>query len=151
MSNDPAIRTGFGLELLQLGRQWRQAVDAAIRQDIFPDAGWRPLYYLHRATKPLRQKDLAALIGIEGPSLVPLLDALAASGLLERVEDPQDRRARQLRLTASGEAVGARIAGRLAEVERELLHGVSDDELRAAEATLARIGSALALRKAGSP
>ncbi len=141
-------RAGFGLKLLQLGRQWRQAVDAAIIGDVFPGAGWRPLVYLRRAATPLRQKDLAALIGIEGPSLVHLLDGLEAAGLVERVEDPKDRRVRRLRLTPKGIELSMRIEARLAEVEQELLSGIADDDVRAATATLDRIGVALARYRA---
>lgn len=148
MPEEPRFRAGFGLRLLLLGRQWRQAVDAAISGDVFPGAGWRPLVYLRRASEPLRQKDLAALIGIEGPSLVHLLDGLEAAGLVERVEDHKDRRVRRLRLTPKGTEISDRIETRLAEVEQELLSEISDGELRAAAETLDRIGAALARYRA---
>lgn len=144
---DELKRTGFGLRLMQLARHWRQAVDAGIRRDAFPDAGWRPLLYLYRAPEPLRQKDLAALIGIEGPSLVRLLDSLVASGLVVRAQDPEDRRARRLALTPSGHATAARIQVRLAEVEAELLRQVDAPALSAAMDTLGQIELALQRRK----
>ncbi|MFC7551776.1 MarR family winged helix-turn-helix transcriptional regulator [Pseudoroseomonas wenyumeiae] len=128
---------------MQLARLWRQAVDAGIRRDAFPDAGWRPLVYLYRASEPLRQKDLAALIGIEGPSLVRLLDSLVASGLVLRAEDPEDRRARRLALTPSGLTTAKRIEVRLAEVEAELLRQVDGSALKAAMDALGQIELAL--------
>ncbi|RKK05835.1 MarR family transcriptional regulator [Pseudoroseomonas wenyumeiae] len=140
---DDLKRTGFGLRLMQLARLWRQAVDAGIRRDAFPDAGWRPLVYLYRASEPLRQKDLAALIGIEGPSLVRLLDSLVASGLVLRAEDPEDRRARRLALTPSGLTTARRIEVRLAEVEAELLRQVDGSALKAAMDALGQIELAL--------
>jgi len=140
---DDLKRTGFGLRLMQLARLWRQAVDAGIRRDAFPDAGWRPLVYLYRASEPLRQKDLAALIGIEGPSLVRLLDSLVASGLVLRAEDTEDRRARRLALTPSGLTTAARIEVRLAEVEAELLRQVDRSALKAAMDALGQIELAL--------
>ena len=140
---DDLKRTGFGLRLMQLTRLWRQAVDAGIRRDAFPDAGWRPLVYLYRAPEPLRQKDLAALIGIEGPSLVRLLDSLVASGLVLRAEDTEDRRARRLALTPSGLTTAARIEVRLAEVEAELLRQVDRSALKAAMDALGQIELAL--------
>jgi MarR family transcriptional regulator for hemolysin len=143
---DDLKRTGFGLRLMQLARHWRQAVDAGIR-DAFPDAGWRPLIYLYRAPEPLRQKDLAALIGIEGPSLVRLLDSLVASGLVVRAEDTEDRRARRLALTSSGLATAARIEVRLAEVEAELLRQVDGSALKTAMEAMGQIELALHRRK----
>ncbi|MCG7361358.1 MarR family transcriptional regulator [Roseomonas sp. ACRSG] len=144
---DDLKRTGFGLRLMQLARHWRQAVDAGIRRDAFPDAGWRPLVYLHRASEPLRQKDLAALIGIEGPSLVRLLDSLVAAGLVVRAHDPEDRRARRLALTPAGLATAARIEVRLAEVEAELLRQVDSSALRMAMEAMGQIELALQRRK----
>jgi MarR family transcriptional regulator for hemolysin len=140
-------RLGFGLRLMQLARSWRVAVDEGIGRDAFPDAGWRPLLFLGRATEPLRQKDLAALIGIEGPSLVRLLDPLVANGLVLRIEDPSDRRARRLRLTAAGAATAARIEARLREAEQELLAELDDDALLAASDALARIEEKLQRRR----
>jgi MarR family transcriptional regulator, transcriptional regulator for hemolysin len=143
-------RESFGLSLLQIGRLWRQAADAAIAGGVFPDAGWRPLLYLYRAGgEPLRQKDLAALIGMEGPSLVPLLDSLTAAGLVRRVEDPQDRRARRLSLTPAGEAIATRIQSRLVALEQDILSGLGEAELRTTAATLARMAEALARRRQG--
>lgn len=56
---------------------------------------------------PVRQKDLAASIGIEGPSLVRLIDTLVIKGLIQRSEDGTDRRAKQLCLTPEGHLVVA--------------------------------------------
>jgi MarR family transcriptional regulator for hemolysin len=144
------MRAGFGLRLLHLARHWRQAVDAGIRRDVFPGAGWRPLLYLHHAKQPLRQKDLAALIGIEGPSLVRLLDQLVAAGLVLRAEDREDRRARRLDLTSAGAAMAARIDACLAEMERDILGQVEDDALQAAAEALGQIEQALQARR-GAP
>jgi MarR family transcriptional regulator for hemolysin len=147
MSEAP-MRAGFGLRLMHLARHWRQAVDAGIRRDVFPNAGWRPLLYLHHAKHPLRQKDLAALIGIEGPSLVRLLEPLVATGLVLRAEDTDDRRARRLALSPAGAAMAARIDARLAEMEQDILGQVADDALQAATEALGQIEQALQARRA---
>ena len=140
MPQDPiALRAAFGQRLLHLGRLWRQAVEAEIQKDTFPDAGWRALLWLHRLGEGLRQKELAAAMGIEAPSLVRLLDSLSAAGLLLRAEDATDRRARRLTLTPEGRAVVARIEARLAAVEAALLEGIPDAELAACSDLLARL------------
>jgi MarR family transcriptional regulator for hemolysin len=135
---------------MHLARSWRQAVEAGIGRDVFPGAGWRPLLYLYRATTPLRQKDLAALIGIEGPSLVRLLDTLVSAGLVLRAEDTEDRRARRLGLTPLGTETAARIEARLAKVETELLGQVDDPTLRAAIGAMGQIELALQRHRAAS-
>jgi len=52
-----------------------------------------------------RHKDLAASVGIEGPSMVRLLDTLIDKGFLERSEDASDRRSKLLRLPPEGQKV----------------------------------------------
>jgi DNA-binding MarR family transcriptional regulator len=46
--------------------------------------------------------DLAAVFGASVPSMSRAVDALVKAGLATRVEDPDDRRARQVRITAKG-------------------------------------------------
>ncbi len=46
--------------------------------------------------------DLAEVFGVSVPSMSRAVDALVKSGLATRVEDPDDRRARQVKITAKG-------------------------------------------------
>ncbi|HWL82268.1 MAG TPA: MarR family transcriptional regulator [Roseomonas sp.] len=146
---DPDPRAGFGLRLLLLGRLWRQAVDAEIQRSAFSGAGWRALLWLQRGGEGMRQKDLAALMGIEGPSLVRLLDALCAQGLMRRAADTADRRAHRLLLTDAGRAAVARIEARLKAIEHALLDGLSDAELAPCTAVLKRLEAKLQDQRSG--
>lgn len=76
----------------------------------------------------MRQTDLAAALDIEGPSLVRLLDALQRQKLLERAEDPGDRRSKHLRMTAAGRVVCARVTETHAALSAGLLEDVSADD-----------------------
>ena len=68
-------------------------------------------------------------MGIEGPSLVRLIDLLQAEGLLERREDPTDRRAKMLHLTALGEKRADDINRVLRRVRSHLLKDISAEDL----------------------
>jgi DNA-binding MarR family transcriptional regulator len=46
--------------------------------------------------------DLAEVFGVSVPSMSRAVDGLVKKGLATRVEDPSDRRARQVRITAKG-------------------------------------------------
>src|SRR5258708_19911290 len=91
-------RLDFGFTLARLSRRLRQAVDAELRTFGLTDATWRPLAYVGRLGGGVRQKELATALGIEGPSLVRLLDSLERRGLIERREDERDRRPRAISL-----------------------------------------------------
>src|ERR1700761_3383653 len=96
------LRDGFGSLIARAGRQWRRAVDRRLQPFGLTEATWLPLIHLARASAPMRQKDLAAALGLEGSSVVRLLDALETSGHIERREEGADRRAKVISVTARG-------------------------------------------------
>lgn len=112
-----------------LARHWRQVLDAEFQSAGLTDATWRPLLHLDFLGDDTRQKDLAASVGIEGPSLVRLLDTLVAKGLIERSEDAADRRAKLLRLTPEGREMVGRIRETVTALESEILSPFSDGEI----------------------
>jgi DNA-binding MarR family transcriptional regulator len=52
--------------------------------------------------KPRQVGDLAETFGVSVPSMSRAVDALVKDGLATRVEDPDDRRARRIAITAKG-------------------------------------------------
>lgn len=112
-----------------LTRRWRQVLDSEFHAAGLTDATWRPLLHLHMLGNGVRQKDLAGSIGIEGPSLVRLLDTLIAKELIQRSEDAADRRAKLLRLTPEGELLVVRIKETVSSLENKLLSPFSDGEI----------------------
>ena len=57
---------------------------------------------LGRTAEAWQLGDLAELFGVSLPSMSRAVDALVKKRLATRVEDPEDRRARQVRITAKG-------------------------------------------------
>ncbi|HEX5928849.1 MAG TPA: MarR family transcriptional regulator [Solirubrobacterales bacterium] len=57
---------------------------------------------LGQASEAWQVGDLAELFGVSLPSMSRAVDALVKKKLATRVEDPDDRRARQVRITARG-------------------------------------------------
>lgn len=129
ISNSKIDRNNLLYHLGLLTRRWRQVLDSEFQAVGLTDATWRPLLHLHLLGDGVRQKDLAASIGIEGPSLVRLIDTLVVKGLLQRSEDGTDRRAKQLCLTAEGQNVVARIHEIVTTLENELLSPFSSSEI----------------------
>ena len=84
----------------------------------------------------MRQKDLAAALTLDGSSVVRLLDALEASGLIERREEGADRRAKIIVLTARGWSIIEQVEAASREVRNATLAGLSDDELGSATRVL---------------
>jgi MarR family transcriptional regulator, transcriptional regulator for hemolysin len=92
----------FGL--FMANHAWRRLTNDVLRKYNLSDATGRALLLLARQDG-IRQGCLADLLGIEGPTLVRLVDALSKAGFVRRSEDPDDRRAKILRLTNAGKQV----------------------------------------------
>ena len=75
------------------------------------------------------QNDLAAAVGIEGPTLTRHLDALERQGLVRRGQDPADRRAVVVELTEEGHAAHARLLEVVIAFDRQLRGGLSQDDV----------------------
>src|ERR1700740_3584584 len=123
------IHAEFGLLITRLRRLWRREVDQAVAAHGLSQATAIPLVVLSRRGKSVRQCVLAEELGIEGPSLVRLIDLLQAEGLVERREDPTDRRAKTLHLTPTGEAKAEEINRVLRRVRADLLKDIDADDL----------------------
>jgi len=133
------IHAEIGRLIARLARVWRRESDQALSEHGLSYATAIPLLVLSRQGGNVRQGVLADELGIEGPSLVRLIDVLQAEGLVERREDPTDRRAKTLHLTVAGEAKVEDTNRVLRRVRASLLKHVGPEELAVAFATLQRI------------
>jgi MarR family transcriptional regulator for hemolysin len=125
------IRAPFGALVSQTARRWRRVVDRRLQPFGLTEATWLPLLRVARASAPMRQKDLAASLSLDSSSVVRLVDALQAAGLVERREE-EDRRAKTIVLTALGKETVARVEQVAREVRDEALADVADTDVSAA-------------------
>jgi MarR family transcriptional regulator, transcriptional regulator for hemolysin len=134
-----SIVAEIGLLISRIGRLWRREADQALAAHGLSEAAAIPLVILSRRGKCVRQGVLAEEMGIEGPSLVRLIDLLQAEGLVERREDPTDRRAKMLHLTPLGEIRADEINRVLRRVRAYLLKDISGEDLAVTFEVLQRI------------
>ncbi len=145
-SEIPSATSVFGQVVMQVSRLWRRELDHALASHGLSQATGLPLLLLSRHDC-LRQGTLAEQLGIEGPSLVRLIDMLAAEHLVERREDPTDRRAKTLHITEAGRRKAAEIELVVQGVRAHLLSDIAPAELEAA-LTVLRAVEARLLREA---
>lgn len=124
-----SLRLRFGFQLVGFARRWRRELDRRLAVVGLSDATWAPLIHLHQAGDGISQKELAALVGIDGSSLVRLLDILTERGLIERRVEKDDRRTRLVFLTPAGRDAVRDIRGQLLQAEKAMLADLSDDEI----------------------
>jgi len=138
------VRAGFGAQIARAARLWRRVVDHRMRPFGLTEATWLPLLHLARAPTAMRQKELAASLTLDSSSVVRLLDALEAAGLIERREDGADRRAKAIVLTRLGRATVAKVERVAQQVRGDALMGLAEDELATASHVLDHVCRVLA-------
>ncbi|MEZ2353743.1 MarR family winged helix-turn-helix transcriptional regulator [Caballeronia sp. RCC_10] len=129
MTSLDLLRRSVSSTLVLAARRWRRTSHGVLASYGVSEACAVPLLAAHRLGQAVRQVALAEHIGIEGPSLVRLLDQLCAAGLVRRDEDPEDKRAKTISLTDEGRAVTARMEERLVSLRERLLKDVSREDL----------------------
>ncbi|WP_322011874.1 MarR family winged helix-turn-helix transcriptional regulator [Paraburkholderia sp. J12] len=131
MSNLHTLRLAVSSTLVVAARKWRRTSDSVLSTYNVSEACSTPLLIAGRLGEAVRQVTLAEHVGIEGPSLVRLLDQLCAAGLVRRDEDPDDRRAKTITLTDAGHAVTEKMEEDLRALRGRVLKGVTRADLEA--------------------
>lgn len=122
-----------------VGRLWRRAANQMLDRFGLSHATAAPLLALQRLGGSARQGQVAEEAGLEGPSLVRIVDLLVADGLVSRAEDSSDRRAKILTLTEAGEQRLQSIGRILDSIRDGLVAGVDASQLHAAVAVLCAV------------
>jgi MarR family transcriptional regulator, transcriptional regulator for hemolysin len=135
--------TPLGLRLFQASKAVRRAFDSALAEADGSIPTWLVLTHL-KAAAWRSQHDLAAAVGIEGPTLTRHLDGLERRGLVHRSQDPANRRAVLVELTDEGHAAHARLLEVVIAFDRRLRKGLSSDETAQLGALLDRLSANVA-------
>ena len=152
--NTEPARARLGFALVTMVRRWRSQVENQLTASGLTDATWMPLLHLRASGDGVTQKDLAQRVGLDGSSLVRLLDILESRGWVERRTSDTDRRSKRIFLTEAGHATVQQLRKTMLAVEYQLIQDLSDTEVSALLGSVAKIDQRLAqLRQAdaGAP
>lgn len=111
-------------------RRFRARFAEKVRSTSQTEARWSALYFLSHSPEGLIQTDLAERMGVQGPTLVRLLDALEEQGLVARRSAPEDRRVKRVVILPAGLEVIGEIDVVVSEMRDHCFTGISDEDLR---------------------
>jgi MarR family transcriptional regulator for hemolysin len=135
---DSPMRQAFLTELSVAGRKMRTLFDGLVRRRGLSLSRARLLLHLAR-TRGANQTELAAVLELERPTVVRLLDGLEKQGLIRRQAVDGDRRAKQVALTEMAGPEVAAMEAMTVETRARLLAGIEEGELEVASRVLARL------------
>ena len=124
-----SIREHVGITISRTARTWRTKLDERLSPLGLTQARWLVLMHLSRMGGESLQKELAFVVGVEGPTLVRVLDGLERIGLVQRLGVEGDKRARLIRLTPKADSVISDIMRIGIKLRGEALAGISDEDL----------------------
>lgn len=144
-----SLNAEFITALRRVTQRWRTLWDAELRDSGQTLGRARALMLLSQAGGSAMQRDLAAQLSIEHPTLVRLLDSLEAQGLIRREPVPGNARANRIMLT-EGAAPVVEVVDTISEALRErVLRGIPREELETALRVLRSVASRLEELEAG--
>jgi DNA-binding MarR family transcriptional regulator len=116
-------------------------------------AQWKVLFRLTR-TPGLRQVELAEMLELEPITLCRIVDRLEEARLVERVRDPDDRRAWRLHVTAEAQPLVEKLQGVGAELVEHAFSGIDPKDIEITRRVLAQAreqaGRATAMNRASN-
>jgi DNA-binding MarR family transcriptional regulator len=111
-----------------------------------PDALVRPAHtalFPHLDFEGIRLTNLAARVGVTKQAAGQLVDDLVALGMVERIDDPTDKRAKRIRFSRRGYAALMHGLGILGDLEKALRAAVGARRMRELHETLGLVIHAL--------
>lgn len=119
----------LGPLLTGTARSWRLKLDQRLKPMGLSQAKWRTLLHLSRFDSPPTQAEVASRLGIEEPTLVPLLRCLEKDGWVARRNSSADRRCKTVHLQRSAQRVIGKIDRTARKLRSELLSDIPNREL----------------------
>jgi MarR family transcriptional regulator, transcriptional regulator for hemolysin len=123
------IKERFSGALHNTSCSWRQALDRRLKYLGVSQASWMTIAVAAKAGSPLSQSELADRLGVEGATMVAMVDRLVKVGLVVREPSTTDRRVKRVVLTDEGKSLYGKVLAEAAAFRQELLAGVDPKRL----------------------
>jgi MarR family transcriptional regulator for hemolysin len=119
----------FSDALHSTSRSWRQAVDRRLKHLGVSQASWMTIAIAAKARSSLSQSELADKLGVEGATMVAMIDRLVKAGLVLREASTTDRRVKRVVLTPAGLKIYEKVKAEAVALRKELLSDTDPKKL----------------------
>ena len=132
-------KNSIGLILRTADKSLERAIDSEMKERCGLTASqWKVILVLS-IRDGISQKDLADLISVEGPTLVPVIDKMENSGFLDRKTEPSDRRSNKIFLTDKSINLVEDIVKTILDFRVMMTKGISKSDIECTKAVLQKM------------
>ena len=129
----------IGYIVYSASRAFQKAFDLELRNKIGITLTQSKVIFALYMFSGLTQRELADKIGVETPSLVPIIDKMEEEGYLKRKLDSKDRRLKRIYTTPKTDDLWDSMIGCGLQLRKVSLNKVSEQEVKSALKTLKKI------------
>ncbi len=125
--------------LVQTAHAWRQTINRSLKYTGLGISSWTAVGVIANASQAMTQRELAQAMGLEDPSVVPLIDKLVTLGLVERHQPPTDRRKRYLLVTEKGMQLFQVMQQQAEDLRQQVLKDIAPDDIETTKQVLRQL------------
>jgi len=129
----------MGYVIYSASKAFQKAFDLELRNKIGITLTQSKVIFALYMFSGLTQRELADKIGVETPSLVPIIDKMEEDGYVKRKLDPKDRRLKRIYTTPKTNALWDSMMECASQIRKVSLNKVSEQEVKSVLETIKRI------------
>jgi MarR family transcriptional regulator, transcriptional regulator for hemolysin len=124
------FENSLGFIVNRTARAFVKSLDLELREKVGVTVGqWKVIVMLVKQNG-LTQKETADKLGLEGPTLIPIIDKMEKDGLLVRKVDSSDRRNNRIYRTEKADALWDRMMECATKVRQASVKDISEENMR---------------------
>src|SRR5579863_8668590 len=137
------FESSMGFVVNNTAKAFQKALDLELRRNVGVTLSqWRVVASLVQQPG-LTQKEIADKVGVEGATLVPIIDKMEEEGLLKRKPDYNDRRVNRIYLTSKADSLWNSMTECAIHIRKSSTKYISEDDLETTMKTLRKISKNL--------
>ena len=100
---------------------------------------WKIIVILENNNDSLSQKEIADKLGLEGPTIIPIIDKLEKDEFVKRIVDKKDRRNNQIFLTEKTISLLDSVINCAVKIKEMSIMGISEQDISVTKHTLEKM------------
>jgi MarR family transcriptional regulator for hemolysin len=135
----------FGFVIYSASKMMQKAFDLELRNKTGINLVQSKVIFALNMQSGPTQRELADKIGVESPTLVPIIDKMEQDGYVKRKLDSKDRRIKRIYSTAKADSMWDSMMECAAQIRKTAIQDISEPEIKSALGVVKKMTENLAV------